>query len=214
MSSPRLLLAAALLAACSAPAPRVRAPLPRFATGDLLFLDLDCGELCDAIEEVTLAQFSVPAPRLSHVGIVELGVDGTPALLEAWPPRVTRTPLGEALARARPGGRYLIRLPGHGARAAAAARRWLGLPYDEDFLLGNGQLYCSELVHESYRGAAGEPLFAAIPMRFGEPGSRARAAWERHYRARGRRVPEGEPGLSPLGVYLRSRALGGAVQRW
>lgn len=209
MSARRLGLAAALLAACSAPSPRDRVPLPRFAAGDLLFLDLDCGELCDAIEEVTLAQLSVTAPRLSHVGIVELGADGTPALLEAWPPRVMRTPLGAALARAKPGGRYLVHAPALGPRVAEAARHRLGIPYDEDFLPGNGRLYCSELVAEA------APRFRPRPMAFGRPGSAARASWERYYRARGQSVPDGAPGMSPLGIYLEARALPGArVSRW
>ncbi len=208
LSARALGLAAVLFAACSSPAPRERPPHPPLASGDLLFLDLDCGELCDAIEEVTLEQLGVPGPRLSHVGIVEVErASGAASLLEAWPPRVVRTPLAAALARARSGGRYPV--PALDERAAEAARRRLGIPYDDDFLAGNGRLYCSELVHE----ATGR--FRPRPMVFGRPGSPARATWERHFRGRGRPVPEGEPGLSPLGIYLEARALpGAAVRRW
>ncbi|MEZ4818920.1 MAG: hypothetical protein R3A45_03115 [Bdellovibrionota bacterium] len=37
--------------------------------GDLIFLNLSCGELCDAIEDITLRQFKTNGPELSHVGM-------------------------------------------------------------------------------------------------------------------------------------------------
>ena len=67
------------------------------ADGDLLFQDLDGSPLCDAIEAVTQG---VEGARFSHVGIVTLGADGAPAVIEAYE-KVTITPLATFLARSR-----------------------------------------------------------------------------------------------------------------
>jgi hypothetical protein len=185
------------------------APTPR--SGDLIFLDLDCGAICDAIEEVTRQQLNVDGPRLSHVGLVEQRVDGT-YVIEAWPEGgVRRTALRDVLGRVRQPqavrwGELLPRYRALGAAAVARAARLLGTPYDDEFLLDNRRLYCSELVYEAFRAAnGGRPVFPLSPMRFGSPGSSARRTWEDYYRRRGSPVPDGQPGLSPLGIYLHGR---------
>ncbi|OGR60636.1 MAG: hypothetical protein A2X36_04850 [Elusimicrobia bacterium GWA2_69_24] len=184
------------------------APLPVLSAGDLVFLDLDCGALCDAIADSTIEQFGVSGPRLSHVGIVEL-VDGVPFVWEAWPGRgVSRVPLRFFLSRVQggegmPGGYYLGRLPSAwrslGESAAARVKSFAQLPYDDDFAWGSPGAYCSKLVTLAYDGMA---AFAPRPMYFGKEGSQTREVWRWYFAARGRSIPDGEPGVSPLGLFL------------
>lgn len=186
-------------------------------SGDLVFLDLDCGDLCNAMASVTEEQFGVSGPALSHVAIIERSATGL-SVLEAWPGTgVARTPLAQVLARKQRGpARYLrlrgeLRSAGEAATRAAAAR--IGTPYDEDFLPDNGKLYCSELVQEAYHDAfaangSGTPSpLHTSPMAFGAPGSAARAVWIHYYGERHIPVPDGVAGISPLGVYLAARSL-------
>lgn len=206
--------------ASSAPAAPAAAPstvLGTLRSGDLVFLDLDCGDLCNAMATVTEEQFGVSGPALSHVAIVERSATGL-SVLEAWPGTgVARTPLAQVLARKqRSPARYLrlradLRSAGEAAARAAAAR--IGTPYDEDFLPDNGKLYCSELVQEAYHDAfatsgSGTPSpLHTSPMVFGTPGSAARAVWIHYYEERHIPVPDGVAGISPLGVYLAARSL-------
>lgn len=209
------LLATACGGASGAPATSLAAApstdLGALRSGDLVFLDLDCGDLCDAMASVTKEQFGVPGPALSHVAIVERSAAGL-SVLEAWPGTgVARTPLAQVLARKqRSPARYLrlrddLRSAGEAAARAAAKR--IGTPYDEDFLPDNGKLYCSELVQEAYRDALDASPFHTSPMAFGAPGSAARAVWVHYYGERHIPVPDGVAGISPLGVYLEARPL-------
>jgi hypothetical protein len=221
-----LLLLALLLASQSACHPArldgIRRPFPApLETGDLIFLDLDCGPLCVAIEEVTRQQYQVAGPALSHVGLIERDSDGRLWVWEAWPARaprssgVVRTPLPEVLSRVaaaegRPGGYWVGRLrPSWRALGRAAlgrVKRWVNSPYDEDFLLNNGRFYCSELIYHAFQMAnQGQAFFSLHPMYFGAPGTAARRTWETYYHRRNVAIPEGQPGLSPLSIYLQGR---------
>jgi hypothetical protein len=196
---------------CAGRMPAERITEEELQPGDLVFLDLDCGELCDAIEEVTEDQFGVLGPSLSHVGLVEEKRAGKILILEAWPADaagkggIRRTTLGEFLSRGRP---WLGRMPASrralAMTAAKAAGALVGTPYDDEFLFDNGKLYCSELVYLAYRQAnGGKEVFVPSPMRFGVLGSKARLTWQRYFNALGREVPEGKAGVSPLGLYLQ-----------
>jgi hypothetical protein len=187
------------------------APLPAVATGDLVFLDLECGDICDAISESTQQQFGVDGPRLSHVGIVE--TDGGLAYVwEAWPGRgVQRVPLSLFLARVkagegRPEGYYVGRLSpaarASGRAALARVQALSGTPYDDRFAWDGPGTYCAKLISAGF-AAAGD--FRPQPMFYGRAGSRARAFWTAYFAARGLPVPDGEPGVSPLGIYLEGR---------
>lgn len=195
---------------------------PRLTSGDLIFLDLDCGEICDAIEDVTLEQFKVAGPRLSHVGIVNVKSRGI-FILEAWPEGgVHEIGLINFLSRVKGAenqtdGFYI----GHfkpeyrvlALRGLKHAKNLLGNKYDEEFLVGNKKYYCSELVVEGYRMGKVQPAskspfaFAYRPMYFGASGSSQLEIWENYYFKLGMKVPAGKPGLSPLGIYLAGRAL-------
>ena len=194
--------ACAAFAACATTRPEIR-------TGDLLFLDLDCGATCDAIEGVTEG---VRGAHLSHVGVADLAASGEVYVIEAYD-GVTRTPLADFLARTA--GRYVharLKPPWQtlGVAAAAAARRHAGAAYDPLFRLGDDRYYCSELVWEAFRDAnGGAPLFELAPMDFGDPtGERGPwwSVWAAYFAERGVPVPQGEPGINP-GAISRSERL-------
>jgi hypothetical protein len=180
-------------------------PVPR--SGDLIFVDLDCGPPCDAIEAVTRRQLDPRGPDWSHVALLAWGPTG-PEVIEAYD-GVTATPLASFLARHRGlrlGWRRLPYPADLRARAVAEARRHLGAPYDELFVWGGEAHYCAELVARAYQAAgAPEADFAPLPMRFGDPEATpsAHATWRRWFEARDHPVPESEPGLSPLALWLR-----------
>ena len=181
-------------------------PRSAIRTGDLLFLDLDCGPTCDAIEGVTTG---VRGARLSHVGIADVAEDGAVHVVEAYE-GVARVALGDFLART--GGRYVqvrLRFPLRdlAVRATRAALRRLGLAYDPLFRVGDDRYYCAELVYEAFREAnGGTPLFPLAPMSFGDtdaPDDPWWPIWRRYFAALGEEVPQGEPGLNP-GALSRS----------
>jgi len=180
-------------------------------TGDLIFQDLNCPELCDAIEAVTKAQFHVDGPSLSHVGIVI--ADGRKiSVLEAYDSSVTLTPIEKVLARPQNGSPKIIHLEslndlpkGFSKRIAGAVRKYMGRGYDDYFAIGNNSYYCSELVYEIFKQANnGGEFFHLIPMTFGEPGSKEHGVWKKYFDGLSMPIPEGRPGISPLGIWLHA----------
>ena len=183
-------------------------PPPPFVpeAGDLLFQDLDCGPLCDAIETVT---HGAKGADFSHVGVVSAAVGNEVWVTEAVSAGVKRTPLSEFLSRSRDANglpKVVVgRLkPAYRGQIAASLRRlsgYLGRPYDAVYQLGDVSYYCAELVEEAFG------LFPAQPMTFRDPASgQTFPAWADHYRALGVAVPEGMPGLNPGGL-SRSEAI-------
>ncbi len=181
--------------------------LPHFEDGDLIFLDLDCGAQCDAIEEVTLRQFKVEGPRLSHVGILHRE-NKKWMVIEAWD-GVQDTPLEDVLARAgnRPWywGRMNL-LPQMIKNAVTEAKAQIGQPYNGDFVVTSPGKYCSELVADVFNDVA-QPhtMFLYRPMTFGnikDPHDTAAQTWRDYFTKRHQQIPEGKPGISPLGIFL------------
>ena len=173
--------------------------------GDLVFADWACGALCDAIEDVTLAQFEVDGPRLSHVGLLDVE-DGRLVVWEALG-TVKATPWADFLRRQ---GLVAVRparvpvSPAVRSRAADAVRAWAGAPYDERYAWGGKAFYCSELVARAYTEAgAPEPLFAPLPMTFVGQNGAVSPVWLLQFEKLGVPIPSGEPGLSPLALWLR-----------
>jgi len=185
-------------------------------TGDLIFLDLDCGEICSAIEDVTLEQFRVSGPRLSHVGVLSFDRDSREWwVFEAWPQAgVSRITLKAFLKRVKRGenesdGYYVFRFPkAHRVEAVAALnvlRSFFGKPYDSKFMINESDFYCSELIYESWKNLKSNP-FSLKPMYFGAPQSTQRRIWEQYFKdLKIPKIPESLPGISPLGIYLQAR---------
>ena len=182
-----------------------------FKTGDLIFQDLDCGELCDAIENVTKAQFCVDGPALSHVGVV-IGGGRKISVLEAYDGSVTLTPIEKVLARPQNDTPKIIHLEsfhglpkGFSKRIASVAPRYVGRGYDDYFDIDNNSYYCSELVYEIFKRAnGGKEFFHLLPMTFGKAGSKEHGVWKKYFDGLGMPIPEGRPGISPLGIWLEA----------
>lgn len=186
-------------------------------SGDLIFLDLDCGELCDAIETVTKEQFKAPsAPNFSHVAILfqEKDAHGHTnwMVYEAWE-KVQKTPLQEVLQRVNhdPARYRFKRFEGLTTRKAKQLRKSLdaklSLPYDNDFLINNGKFYCSELVADSFNEVFKAKPFEYQPMHFGTPNDKNWKIWENYYRKLDRNIPTAELGISPLGIFMDTKHL-------
>ncbi len=175
-------------------------------TGDFLFQDLDCGPLCDAIEEVTVG---IDGAQFSHMGIVIVADSGA-YVLEAISKGVVLTPLDSFLNRSedhqgnpkvlvgRLREEYRQLIPG----IVALSFEYLGEPYDDVYLFGNGSYYCSELMYVLYSRLSGDSLFfSPEPMTFKQPGSdHIYPAWEAYFQELGEDVPESQPGLNPGGI--------------
>jgi hypothetical protein len=120
--------------------------------GDVLFQSLPRGPLIDAIEGATHSKYS-------HCGIVAPGAKGGWVVVEANG-SVKETPLDAWIAQGRENAyavyryepRYADKLP----HVVAAARKWLGKPYDMHYAFDDEALYCSELIFKAFKSATGE----------------------------------------------------------
>ena len=153
------LLFSCLLFSCNQSAPNAtKAPSAKAAAyeaqeGDVLFQKIGDAPLPQAIRIATQSNFS-------HCGLVLRGADGSWKVIEAIGP-VKETPLQEWIARDH--GRFSACRLKNGERASiptwiAAARKYLGRPYDLHYSLDDGAIYCSELVWKAWRDATGKEL--------------------------------------------------------
>lgn len=174
--------------------------------GDLIFQDLDCGPMCDAIEKVTEG---VNGKDFSHCAMVVEEHD-TLKVIEAIGTGVQITSMSDFLkrskkvlaARLKTNDKELI------SRAVKYSKSLLGKPYDDVFLLNNDQYYCSELLYESFKEANhGTPVFELEPMTFIDPETKTfNPVWVDYYHGLKCPIPEGKPGLNP-GSISRSEKL-------
>ncbi|MDO8644115.1 MAG: YiiX/YebB-like N1pC/P60 family cysteine hydrolase [bacterium] len=177
-----------------------------FQAGDLIFQDLNCGDLCTAIEDVTQRQFNVSGPNLSHVGILSKE-DQKWFVYEAYD-AVQRTPLKAFLKRSRNQfrlARFKTLTPKQREDLAAFAKKELGTPYDEDFQINNKKYYCSELVLEAFMKVSDNQSLSYLSMYYGDltdPEDRSAQIWKEYFTEKGQPVPSGQPGISPLAIYL------------
>ena len=171
--------------------------------GDLLFQDLDCGPICDAIEKVTIGYHGA---NFSHVGIVAKDDDNL-VVIEASSNGVQATQLQDFLNRSFDANhqpkvvvgrlkhpfRHLIPL----ALKQAAALK--GRPYDKEFVINNEAYYCSELIYEIFlRANNNRPVFKLQPMTFKDPDTKtAFPAWQEYFSKLGAPIPESQPGINP-----------------
>lgn len=185
---------------CQAQTPE-NAPLPSLKTGDFLFLDLDCGPLCDAIEAVTPGYKN---QKFSHVGMVVFRHDSC-LILEAIKTSVRLTLLTSFLAYSpkkpvvgRLKTRYQPLIPA----ATSFGLSCVGMPYDDAFLPENQKYYCSELLYDAFKSAQkGKPFFPQLPMTFQIPGTNHFfPEWVTYYQQLQMEIPEGKPGCNPGGL--------------
>ena len=89
--------------------------------------------------------------------------------------------------------------------ATAYAKRQIEQPYDNEFLLENGKLYCSELLYQSFKEANKQnDFFSLEPMTFKDPSTKAYfPAWVNYFKQLKTDIPEGKHGINP-GLISRS----------
>jgi hypothetical protein len=176
----------------------------KLTTGDLVFQDLDCGPLCNAIENVTQG---CKGAKLSHVGIIWKNNNYVPYVIEAIGDNVHMTLFSEFIKRSLDKkGRPKILIgqldPAHKNLIPGAilmAHALLGKPYDNYFLPNNNAYYCSEFVQLIFRQANnGVALFEQAPMTFSKKNSTSvDPAWQKYFDELHTTVPEGIVGCNP-----------------
>ena len=171
--------------------------------GDLLFQDLDCGDLCDAIETVTEG---VNGKDFSHCGMV-IKINDSLKVIEAIGEQVQVNSIATFLARsddsetlqnttvARVKSSYANLI----SKATAYALQQIGEPYDHEFILDNGSWYCSELLYEAFKDANNnKEFFELAPMTYKDPKTKSFfPAWVEYYKGLNKDIPEGKLGLNP-----------------
>lgn len=172
-----------------------------FKQGDLLFQNIDCGPLCEAIEQVTFGRDSL---KFSHIGLVYIKQDSV-YVIEAIGKAVTITSYQNFkrrstnplyLGRVKPEHQHLI------DSAISFAIKQIGVPYDEPFLYNNQKYYCSELIYDAFKSSnQNNPFFELEPMTFKAPNSNNYfKAWVDYYKKLNIEIPEGKPGINPAGI--------------
>ena len=177
--------------------------------GDLFFQNLDCGELCDAIETVTEG---VDDKNFSHCAMV-VNINDKLKVIEAIGEKVQVNSLQYFFARSGDTskienitvGRVKHQHENLISKATTNAKQLIEQPYDNAFLLNNEKWYRSELIYEVFKQANYKNNFFVLePMTFKSPQKNAFfPAWERYYKAMGKEIPEGQTGINP-GLISRS----------
>ena len=169
--------------------------------GDLLFQDMDCGPLCDAIEAVTEGY---EGKDFSHMGMVYHRND-TIYIIEAAGNAVRLSTL-EKFSKNTNKPMLIGRLKKQNHKLIAPAidfsLKQLGVPYDEEYVYNNGSYYCSELIYDAFMFAnGGKPFFRLLPMTYKQPGTNDYfPAWVEYYKTIGKKIPQGKPGCNPGGM--------------
>jgi hypothetical protein len=180
--------------------------------GDLLFQDLNCGELCDAIEAVTEG---VNEKNFSHCAMV-VKINDSLKVVEAIGDKVQVNTLKDFFARSGDTasiqnitvGRVLEKYQPVVTKAAMKVKEYIGQPYDDVFLMDNNSWYCSELLYDAFKEANdAQDFFELNPMTFKNPNTHAFfPAWVDYYKQLKQDIPEGKPGINP-GLISRSNKI-------
>ena len=174
--------------------------------GDIVFQDLDCGPMCEAIEAVTEG---ANGRDYSHCAMIIQEGDSF-KVIEAIGEGVVVTSLQDFVRRSSKiqVARFKQADNAFLQRAIRYAISLKGKPYDDVFLLNNDRYYCSELLYEAFKVANfGKEVFELSPMTFKEPNTHEfYPVWVDYYSQLKCPIPEGKPGLNP-GSISRSKNL-------
>lgn len=176
-----------------------RIGLGSLCEGDLLFCAQEKG---NNITDVTQG---VGGMKIDHVAIFHRQ-GGRTFALEAIHSGVGLTPTDSFMARREVVLAARLKDTLGVARSVERALRFIGRPYDFNFMPDDSAFYCSELVQKCYRDSRGELVFKPIPMSFHDKSGRITPYWHDYYARQGLQVPEGEPGSNP-GDLSRSAAI-------
>lgn len=174
----------------------------RFESGDLLFQDMDCGELCDAIEVVTP---TVNERHLSHVALAYVVKDSI-WVIESWENNVHLLPISAFMNRSVNGsgkpkvmvGRVSADYQNLAGRAVGFALEQRGRPYDKEMEYDNNKYYSSELIFDAFKAAnKGRALFDVQEMNFSDPKNwKILPFWKDYFDELKIKVPEGKTGFN------------------
>lgn len=167
--------------------------------GDLLFCAQSRG---NSITDVTQG---VGGLKIDHVAILHR-VGERAFALEAIHRGVCLTPIDSFLVRRETVVAARLKDTLGVGRSVERAMKYLGKPYDFNFMPDDSAMYCSELVQKSYRRTDGTLVFQPIPMSFHDKTGTITPYWRDYYARQGMQVPEGEPGSNP-GDLSRSEAV-------
>lgn len=174
--------------------------------GDLVFQDLDCGPLCDAIEAVTEGY---QGRDFSHVAII-IKENNRLRAIEAIGSEVRSISIDSLFLRTPTKNKYLVMRLNDDYQYLAKnisknSLKYIGKKYDDRFIMNNDSLYCSELVYEVFNSSIkGEQIFHLQEMTYKEPGTeKFFQAWVEYYKSLNSFIPEGLPGINP-GLISRS----------
>lgn len=169
-------------------------------TGDFIFQSLNCGQLCEAINQVTEGYKGID---FNHMGMVVIQNDsvfvleasGNEVKLTPYTTFVSYTNLPMYVGRLKK--RYQKLIP----NAVEFGLQQLGVPYDDEYLYDNNKYYCSELIYDCFLHANKKPFFKLYPMTFKAPNSTEYfKAWAEYYNHLNVEIPEGKPGCNPGGI--------------
>jgi hypothetical protein len=171
----------------------------KLKTGDFLFQSMNCGSLCEAINEVTSGYKGLD---FNHVGLVVFENDAI-FVYEASGKEVKKTKLSdfknyttEPIYIGRLKRNYRKYIPD----ALVFIEKQLGTPYDDAYLYNNGSYYCSELIYDAFLFAYKKPLFELRPMTFKSPKNNTFfKVWQDYYNSLNIEIPEGQLGCNPGG---------------
>ena len=171
----------------------------KLTEGDLLFCVAENG---NNITDVTQGS---DGQKIDHVAIAHRQ-EGRWYALEAVHRGVCLTPMDSFLVRRSFVIHAQLRDTVGVGVSVRRALRFLGRPYDFNFMPDDSAFYCSELVQKCYRDCKGRLIFQPIPMSFHDKTGKVTAYWKDYYARQGLRVPEGEPGSNP-GDLSRNKAV-------
>ena len=173
--------------------------LAKLCEGDLLFCAKRAG---NPITDVTQG---FDGMKIDHVAIFHrMGRESF--ALEAIHKGVCLTPIDSFMSRREQIVVARLKDSVGVSHSVERALKYLGKPYDFNFMPDDSAFYCSELVQKCYRYNNGELVFKPIPMSFHDKTGKITKYWKDYYANQGLRVPEGEPGSNP-GDLSRSKAI-------
>lgn len=172
----------------------------KLKTGDLLFQSMNCGPLCEAINEVTEGY---QGKDFSHLGMVYIKndsifvIEAAGKAVKVTPYETFKTYTNEEMFVGRLKRKYRKYIP----EAITFSLQQVGVPYDDEYLHDNGKYYCSELIYDAFLHSYKKPLFDLFPMTFKSPKSNEYfEVWAEYYQKLKMEIPEGQLGCNPGGI--------------